>query len=186
MKITDKLITQLAKDEGFVQTVYKDTLGFDTVGYGTKLPLSENECKLIENIIKKDKKSTENIFKPYDDGYYPNITLNEEMAQVLLRHRLKEKADKLKERLTYQYPNINQENEIICEVLLNMSYQLGVNGLFKFEKMLTALNKAQYFKAYVEMRDSRWYSQTQNRADRLIDTLAGAFTGGRVYEGVGY
>lgn len=42
-----KLIEDIMKNEGFVGTVYKDTLGFDTIGYGTKLPLSKEEAALI-------------------------------------------------------------------------------------------------------------------------------------------
>jgi len=33
--------------EGFRGMPYKDHLGFDTIGYGTKLPLSEKESELI-------------------------------------------------------------------------------------------------------------------------------------------
>lgn len=42
-----KLIEEIMKNEGFVGTVYKDTLGFDTIGYGTKLPLDKEEAALI-------------------------------------------------------------------------------------------------------------------------------------------
>lgn len=42
-----KLIEEIMKNEGFVGTVYKDTLGFDTIGYGTKLPLGKEEAALI-------------------------------------------------------------------------------------------------------------------------------------------
>jgi len=38
---------KLKKSEGFSGTVYKDTLGIDTVGYGTKMPLSEAEGLLL-------------------------------------------------------------------------------------------------------------------------------------------
>lgn len=41
------LVEDIKDNEGFVGTVYKDTLGFDTIGYGTKLPLSEEEAALI-------------------------------------------------------------------------------------------------------------------------------------------
>ena len=37
----------LKVEEGFKGTVYKDHLGFDTIGYGTLLPLTEYECELL-------------------------------------------------------------------------------------------------------------------------------------------
>lgn len=42
-----RLIEEIKKEEGFSGMVYKDHLGFDTVGYGTKLPLTEYESELI-------------------------------------------------------------------------------------------------------------------------------------------
>jgi lysozyme len=41
------LIEELKREEGFSEVVYKDHLGFDTIGYGTKMPLSEAECELL-------------------------------------------------------------------------------------------------------------------------------------------
>ena len=42
-----KLIDDIKKNEGFVGTVYKDSLGFNTIGYGSLLPISETEATLI-------------------------------------------------------------------------------------------------------------------------------------------
>tara|TARA_R110000823_G_scaffold245948_4_gene370054 strand:+ start:282 stop:671 length:390 start_codon:yes stop_codon:yes gene_type:complete len=41
------LIEETKEEEGFRGIVYKDTLGFDTIGYGTKLPLNEKEATLL-------------------------------------------------------------------------------------------------------------------------------------------
>lgn len=41
------LIDDIKQEEGFKGTVYKCTEGFDTIGYGTRLPLSEKEAKMI-------------------------------------------------------------------------------------------------------------------------------------------
>lgn len=43
----NNLIKSVKKHEGFRSEVYKDSLGFDTIGYGTKMPLSEFEAELI-------------------------------------------------------------------------------------------------------------------------------------------
>ena len=51
----EDLIESIKKNEGFVGTVYKDTLGFDTIGYGTKLPLSEEEAEVLLLLRLKDK-----------------------------------------------------------------------------------------------------------------------------------
>lgn len=42
-----ELIERIKKHEGFVGYAYKDTEGFDTIGYGTKLPLSDKEAHVL-------------------------------------------------------------------------------------------------------------------------------------------
>ena len=41
------LIDNIKKSEGFVDHIYKDHLGKDTIGYGTLMPLTEKECELL-------------------------------------------------------------------------------------------------------------------------------------------
>lgn len=41
------LIEDIKLEEGFVGMPYKDHLGFDTIGYGTKLPLTKSEAELL-------------------------------------------------------------------------------------------------------------------------------------------
>jgi len=41
------LIDNIKKSEGFVGDEYKDSLGIPTIGYGTRLPISEAEAELI-------------------------------------------------------------------------------------------------------------------------------------------
>ena len=41
------LIDDIKQEEGFKGIVYKCTEGFDTIGYGTRLPLSEKEAEMI-------------------------------------------------------------------------------------------------------------------------------------------
>lgn len=43
------LIDDVKHEEGFSGTVYKCTEGFDTIGYGTKLPLNREESELLLN-----------------------------------------------------------------------------------------------------------------------------------------
>lgn len=41
------VIDRLKEEEGFRGDVYKDVLGWDTVGYGTKLPLTQEEAEWL-------------------------------------------------------------------------------------------------------------------------------------------
>ena len=41
------LIENIKRNEGFEGSEYKDHLGFSTIGYGTKLPISEDEAEML-------------------------------------------------------------------------------------------------------------------------------------------
>lgn len=56
-------------------------------------------------------------------------------------------------------------------VLISMAYQMGVSGLKRFRKMISALFIGDYDTAAFEMQNSRWYRQTTNRAERLIKSM---------------
>ena len=52
-------------------------------------------------------------------------------------------------------------------VVENMAFNLGLNGLLGFRRMLQALRARDYATAAREMRDSQWYTQVGARAERL-------------------
>jgi len=43
----NKLVENIKDSEGFVDHVYQDSLGIDTLGYGTKMPLDKEEAELL-------------------------------------------------------------------------------------------------------------------------------------------
>lgn len=128
--MTDRLIADIKSEEGFSGVCYTDTEGFETIGYGTKTPITKEE------------------------------------AELLLRNRLKDTVNKV--NVSYSHLDITDE---AWDILYNMAYQLGVNGLGKFKKMLDALYNNDYIEASKEGRDSLWYRQTPNRAERLMDRM---------------
>ena len=58
-------------------------------------------------------------------------------------------------------------DEIRRAVLVNMAFNLGIGGLLKFTRMLTAVEAGDYDRAASEMMDSTWAKQVGQRADRL-------------------
>lgn len=122
------LIRRIKEEEGFRSRVYRDTEGFDTIGYGTKLPITEEE------------------------------------AEMLLRYRF----DLAKKEIDYFCTEVVDEAK---EIIYEMAYQLGVKGVLSFKKMFKALNDLDYKRAAEEMQDSLWFTQTPNRAKRLIKRM---------------
>ncbi|TCW50859.1 phage lysozyme [Phytobacter diazotrophicus] len=57
------------------------------------------------------------------------------------------------------------------DFLIIMTFQLGINGVKKFKRMMTALKAKNYREAIVQAKDSLWYKQTPNRVDDMIRQL---------------
>lgn len=58
-------------------------------------------------------------------------------------------------------------NEIRQRVLIDMAFQLGINGLLKFKRTLSLIESGRYEDAAFAMLQSLWAKQTPNRAKRL-------------------
>lgn len=56
-------------------------------------------------------------------------------------------------------------------ILINMAFNLGMNGLMKFRKMIDALIIKDYETAADEMVDSNWYHQVGQRSVRLVSMM---------------
>lgn len=59
-----------------------------------------------------------------------------------------------------------------ADALVNMAFNLGVNGLLKFKKMLAAIEMGDYVTASKEMLDSKWAKQVGERANELARQMA--------------
>ena len=140
----DKLREQLIIDEGQVNEIYNDHLGYPTFGIGhliidgdqeegQPLGTSVSEERVIE-VFEKDVTWVLNdcaiCFKGWDN--YP-----EEAKQVFA----------------------------------NMMFNMGRSRLSKFKKMVQAAEEGAWYQSATEGRDSRWYKQVTNRAERLMSRL---------------
>ena len=65
----------------------------------------------------------------------------------------------------------NQLDKVRADILVNMAFNLGVNGLLKFKKMLTAIGDGYFELAAKEMLDSKWARQVGDRALELAQQM---------------
>ena len=117
--------------------------------------------------------------KPYRDtegkltiGYgtliEDGITMEE--ADWLLRHRLGKAREALLEGKHAPLVRSVLPQEAV-DIIEEMCYQMGVEGVYGFRKMWAALERGDYHEAAKEMLDSLWASQTPNRAKRLASRM---------------
>ena len=57
-----------------------------------------------------------------------------------------------------------------------MCFQLGYSRYSGFKKKIQAVKDGLWLEAATQMRQSRWYKQTTNRADRLISRMKNVAT----------
>jgi len=57
------------------------------------------------------------------------------------------------------------------DAVINMCFQLGVNGAMKFKLMLNALERSDWVAAKAHALDSSWAKQTPERAERVAEQL---------------
>jgi lysozyme len=88
------------------------------------------------------------------------------------RFRLKNDVEDCIDDLRKLLKNFDDLPEKIQEVLVNMRFQLGPGGLRGFKNMLGAVRHWDFERMQAEMRNSAWYRQTTNRAERLIHDVA--------------
>jgi len=57
------------------------------------------------------------------------------------------------------------------ELLIEMVFQMGIEGVLKFKKLLHNMRKGNKHLVCFEMMNSLWYKQTPNRVKNLISTF---------------
>ena len=137
----------------------------------------------MENLLKKIKQSegySKTVYQcteGYDTiGYgfaVKDLELTEEVSEIILR----EKLIKLKKDIENRFEWVANAPSMIKNVVIEMCYQLGINGFSKFKRTIYYFETEQYWEASIEMLDSRWAKQTPNRAKKLSDEVRGVANG---------
>lgn len=74
-------------------------------------------------------------------------------------------------RLPAKLPWFGRLDPMRQRVLVNMAFNLGLDGLLSFKQMLSALKSGDYDGAADEMLDSDWAEQVKDRAIRLAQQM---------------
>ncbi len=102
------------------------------------------------------------LIKEKENNYYIK-KYNKDHFKKLFEADFKKAQDQYQKNFFKKYHTISEK-----ELLIEMLFQLGENGVSKFKKMLYFLNKKEKFMASLEMLDSLWYLQTPERVKNLI------------------
>ena len=140
----DVLRKEIAEDEGCKYEIYLDHLGLETTGIGHLILEGEPEYgKPVGTVVEQDR--VNQLFK-LDMA----ITIDE--CKVL-------------------YDDFDELPEECQHIIANMMFNMGLPRLSKFKKMKEAVDERRWNEAAAQMKDSKWYSQVTNRAERLCQRM---------------
>ena len=140
----EKLREELKADEGVKYEVYLDHLGLPTCGIGHLIKDSDPEYEL--------EVGTE---------------IGEERVNELFEEDINVTIDECR-KLYYDFDKLPEEAQLI---ICNMMFNMGRPRLSRFHKMKRAVENREWKEASNEMKDSKWYRQVTNRADRLCNRM---------------
>ena len=133
---------EIKQDEGFRNSMYRDHLGFATIGYG-HLVLPTDKFK---EGVKYSVKELDKVFE------YDFQIAYQDAVSLAKSHDI--------------------DSYECVEILIEMCFQLGKPKVMKFKKMFEALSKKDYYTAHLEMLDSVWAKKhTPARAHRLSQKM---------------
>lgn len=101
------------------------------------------------------------------DSRKPGAGLRDDEITYLLHNDIDDRINALMKALPW-FQNLDDARQ---GVLLNMSFQLGVDGLLAFKNTLAAVQGGRYDEAAFDMTQSKWAQQTPERAKRLSEQM---------------
>jgi lysozyme len=93
--------------------------------------------------------------------------LSTDEVHYLLDNDIREVEEELSARLSF-WRNLS---EVRQRVLMNMAFNLGIDGLLTFRNTLKAVEEGRYSDAAKGMMQSKWAKQTGARAVRLAQMM---------------
>ena len=137
---------QLKIDEGVEYKIYEDHLGYPTFGVG-------------HLVLDSDPEHREPVGTP----------VSEERVRECFDRDLETAIGECNKLYGEgQFGNFPDE---VQQILVNMMFNMGRPRLSKFKNFNAALAAGDWKKAAVEGRDSIWYRQVTNRAERLMSRM---------------
>ena len=140
-----EVYNQLVVDEGVKYEIYKDHLGYPTLGVG-------------------------HLITEYDEekGMPIGTPISEKVVIACFEKDLDVAINECK--ILYE-PYFQDFPGEVQEILVNMMFNMGRPRLSQFRNFRIALERSNWKEAAAEGRNSRWYKQVTNRAERLMTRM---------------
>ena len=138
-----RLLSTIARQEGFKPDCYRDSEGYWTIGIGCLV--TKEDCSLET----------------------ARSLCGAPWTYALAEQRMSAKVAEIEAALSARLPYFDSLPEFVRWGLTDMAYQLGVRGVLMFQHMLDAIEAGNYAQAEADALNSLWAHQTPNRAKEV-------------------
>jgi len=145
-----KLVDWIKSQEGYDELPYLDTRGILTVGYGHNL--------IANPFTDEDAQQFFCLSTSRERKLFYQLVLEDDLAATTWS-------------LAADLPWLWDKPENVRHGLISMAYQMGVEGLLKFENSLPLIKNNEMGEAAKHLRKSLWFEQTPDRARRVIHKI---------------
>jgi lysozyme len=142
----EAVFEQLKIDEGVEYEIYKDHLGYPTFGVG-------------HLVLETDPENGLDVGTPVSEERVRECFEADLDLAISECHAL------------YSEGEFGDLPDEVQQILVNMMFNMGRTRLSKFKNFNAAIADGDWKKAAVEGRDSLWYRQVTNRAERLMSRM---------------
>lgn len=140
----DKLKEDLFIDEGCKYEIYIDHLGHPTHGVGHLILVDDVEYgQPVGTPVSEDR---------VNECFISDINVVLKECETL-------------------FPSFNTLPDEVQLIVANMMFNMGRPRLSKFKKFIAAVAISNWQEAANQMKDSLWYNQVPNRAERLVTRM---------------
>jgi lysozyme len=139
--MTNAGLEQLKKDEGLRLKPYLCSAGKLTVGYG-------------------------HVIQPHE-----SVGMTGGISQERAESLLTEDINRATMGANLYVKSFRILSEARRDAIVNMVFNLGWMGFKEFHRFIDAVENENWNCAAVELRNSKWYGQVKNRADRIISAI---------------
>jgi len=140
----EAVFEQLKVDEGVVYEVYHDHLGLPTF------------C-VVHLVLESDPEYGEDVGFP--------------VSEERVKECFEKDLDTAISECEVLYEDFGNWPDEVQQILVNMMFNMGRTRLSGFKNFKKALEEQDWKQAAIEGRDSKWYRQVTNRAERLMSRL---------------
>lgn len=173
LKNETKLLLQvrrdLEEDEGFREFAYPDPLS----PLYKKYPKLKNKWgyQPVRELVPENEDLSKGAPWTVGHGFTDGTTPDSRISRIQSERKLDEKILAMNKVLERVLPWYEKAPFVTRTVLINMAFNMGVEGLLGFKNTLKYMGQGNYSQAATNMKKSLWYRQVGRRAQYLSERI---------------